>query len=91
MVDAMYTDDVHDPAEVYRRGEAEIPDDQFLESAIVSSDPEKHVERIRELEEMGATVVGLMNVSGNAPLEALRVYGRDVLPQVRSRAFPVST
>jgi coenzyme F420-dependent glucose-6-phosphate dehydrogenase len=90
MVDAMYTDDVHDPAEVYRRGEAEIPDEEFLESAIVSSDPEKHVERIRELEEMGATIVGLMNVSGNAPLEALRVYGGEVLPQLRRRAFPVS-
>lgn len=91
MVDAMYTDDVHDPAEVYRRGEAEISDDEFLGSAIVSSDPEKHVERIGELEDMGATIVGLMNVSGRAPLEALRVYGRDVLPNVRSRAFPVST
>jgi coenzyme F420-dependent glucose-6-phosphate dehydrogenase len=82
MVDEMYTDDIHDPAEIYRRGEAEISDDELLENAIVSSDPQKHIERIRQLEEMGATIVGLMNVSGKAPLEALRVYGRDVLPQL---------
>jgi coenzyme F420-dependent glucose-6-phosphate dehydrogenase len=84
MVDAMYTDDVHDPAEIYRRGEAEIPDDELLANAIVSSDPQTHVERIGQLEKMGATIVGLMNVSGNAPIEALHVYGRDVLPALRS-------
>lgn len=83
MVDEMYTDDVHDPAEIFRRGDAEISDDDFLESAIVSSEPEKHVERIRQLEEMGATVVGLMNVSGRAPVEALGVYGREILPRLR--------
>jgi coenzyme F420-dependent glucose-6-phosphate dehydrogenase len=84
LVDAAYTDDIHDPAEIQRRGAAEISDDEFLESAIVSSDPQNHVERIAQLEEMGATIVGLMNVSGAAPLEALRVYGRDVLPALRA-------
>ncbi len=83
MVDEMYTDDLHDPAEIHRRGEAEISDEAFVANAIVSSDPDTHVERIRELEELGATIVGLMNVSGRAPLDALRVYGTEVLPQLR--------
>ena len=83
-VDANYTDDVSDPAEIYRRGEEEISDEDWAESAIVSSDTAVHVERIRELEQLGATVVALMNISGRAPLEALRVYGREVLPQLRA-------
>jgi coenzyme F420-dependent glucose-6-phosphate dehydrogenase len=42
--------------------------------SIVSSDPEHHVERIREIEKMGATVVCLQNGSGADPLGALRTY-----------------
>ena len=35
------------------------------------------------MEELGATAVVLTNVSGSAPLEAVRVYGREVLPKLR--------
>jgi coenzyme F420-dependent glucose-6-phosphate dehydrogenase len=38
------------------------------------------VERIREIEELGATVVCLQNGSGAAPERALEVYGESVLP-----------
>ncbi|MBV8257493.1 MAG: LLM class flavin-dependent oxidoreductase [Actinobacteria bacterium] len=84
MVDAHYTDDVHDPAQVYRNGEEQVPDAMFKAQVIVSSDPQAHVQRIRMLEKLGATTIVLMNVSGADPHEALRVYGRDVLPALRS-------
>jgi hypothetical protein len=51
---------------------------------IASSDPSTHVKRIRMLERLGATTVALMNVSGTDPHEALRVYGREVLPTLRA-------
>ena len=65
------------------RAEREISDEEFRESVIVSSDPDEHVERIKELEALGATIVVLMNVSGAAPEEAVRVYGEHVLPALR--------
>jgi hypothetical protein len=37
-------------------------------------------ERIRQVEELGATVVCLQNGSGADPLGALRTYGEKVLP-----------
>jgi coenzyme F420-dependent glucose-6-phosphate dehydrogenase len=52
-------------------------------SLIISPDPDEHVERIREIQTLGATAVVLMNVSAAAPLEAVRVYGREVLPKLR--------
>jgi hypothetical protein len=40
-------------------------------------------QRIREIEETGATVVCLQNASGADPLRALEVYGERVLPILR--------
>lgn len=54
-----------------------------MESYIVSSDPEHHVERIREVQGLGATVVCLQNASGSDPLGALRTYRESVLPALR--------
>ena len=79
-VDDYFTDDWHDPQAMYERGEREVSDEAFKESYIVSSDPEQHVERIREVERLGATVVCLQNGSGSAPERALEVYGESVLP-----------
>jgi coenzyme F420-dependent glucose-6-phosphate dehydrogenase len=83
LVDEFYTEDWHDPEEMQRHAQATVSDEQFLDSFIVSPDPDEHVERIREVERLGATCVVLMNVSGAAAVEALRVYGRDVLPKLR--------
>jgi coenzyme F420-dependent glucose-6-phosphate dehydrogenase len=83
MVDAHYTDDVHDPAEIFRRGEEEISDDDLAQQVICSSDAGTHVRRIRELEKLGATTVVLMNVSGADPHAALRFYGDSVLPALK--------
>jgi coenzyme F420-dependent glucose-6-phosphate dehydrogenase len=83
-IDDYFTDDWHDPKAMYERAEKEISDDEFKESYIVSSDPEQHVERIREIEQLGATVVCLQNGSGAAPEQALEVYGNSVLPALAS-------
>jgi coenzyme F420-dependent glucose-6-phosphate dehydrogenase len=74
-IDDYFTDDWHDPKAMY-----EISDDEFRESYIISSDPKQHVERIREIKQLGATVVCLQNGSGSAPEQALEVYGKSVLP-----------
>jgi coenzyme F420-dependent glucose-6-phosphate dehydrogenase len=78
-----FTDDWHDPRAMYERGEAEVSDEEFKQSYIVSSDPQHHIERIREIEKLGATVVCLQNGSGAAPERALEVYGDSVLPALR--------
>lgn len=78
-----FTDDWHDPRAMYERAEREIADDDFTQAYIVSSNPEHHAERVREVERLGATVVCLQNGSGAAPEQALRVYGDEVLPALR--------
>ncbi len=41
------------------------------------------MERIREVEQLGATIVCLQNASGADPLGALRTYGERVLPALK--------
>ena len=81
--DDHYTRDWHKPQEMYEHGEQEMSDEEFAQNAIVGSDPQQHVERLRELEEMGATVIVLQNNSGADPLRAIEVYGEQVLPALR--------
>jgi coenzyme F420-dependent glucose-6-phosphate dehydrogenase len=83
LVDAHYTDDVHDPAQIYRNGEEQVPDEEFTKQVICSADSQTHVKRIEALQKLGATVVTLMNVSGADPHAALRFYGEHVLPELR--------
>jgi coenzyme F420-dependent glucose-6-phosphate dehydrogenase len=78
-----FTDDWHDPKAMYERGEEQVSDDELKEALIVGSDPDVHVERVREIEAMGATTVALMNVSGADPRAALGVYRDRVLPALR--------
>jgi coenzyme F420-dependent glucose-6-phosphate dehydrogenase len=75
-----YTDDWHDPPKMYEEGERQFSDDDLKEKLIISSDPDAHVERIREAERLGATTMALMNVSGADPHRAIEVYGSKVLP-----------
>jgi coenzyme F420-dependent glucose-6-phosphate dehydrogenase len=79
-----FTDDWHDPKAMYEKAESEVSDEDFKESYILSSDPEHHAERIREIEKMEPTIVCLQNASGKDPHTALRVYGDKVLPALRS-------
>jgi coenzyme F420-dependent glucose-6-phosphate dehydrogenase len=81
--DDHYTRDWHKPQEMYEHGEQAMSDEEFAQNAIVGADPAHHVERLRELEEMGATVIVLQNNSGADPLRAIEVYGEQVLPALR--------
>jgi coenzyme F420-dependent glucose-6-phosphate dehydrogenase len=78
-----FTDDWHDPQAMYEKAEREVSDEEFKQSYIIGTDPELHVERIREVEQLGATVVCLQNGSGSDPLGALRTYSEHVLPALR--------
>jgi coenzyme F420-dependent glucose-6-phosphate dehydrogenase len=77
-----YTDDWHDPKAMYERGAEQVSDEALKEAMIISADPDAHVARIREVEEMGATTVALMNNSGVDPHAAIEIYGRSVLPRL---------
>ena len=81
--DEFFTDDWHDPGAMYERGEQQVSDDELREALIIGSDPDLHVERVREIEALGATTVALMNVSGADPRRALEVYRDRVLPALR--------
>ena len=83
LVDEHYTDDIADPAQIYRNGEEKVSDEELAAQVICSSDPDTHVKRITALEKLDPTVVVLMNISGADPHAALRVYGERVLPALR--------
>jgi coenzyme F420-dependent glucose-6-phosphate dehydrogenase len=78
-----YTENWHTPAEMYAHAEAQISDEDLKRSLIIGSDPELHVERIRQMVDLGATIVSLQNASGAAPVRAVEVYGESVLPALR--------
>ena len=82
-VDEFFTDDWHEPGRMHEHAQSKVGDDEYRESFIVSADPDEHAERIRRIEELGATTVVLMNVSGADPLAAIETYGEHVLPALR--------
>jgi coenzyme F420-dependent glucose-6-phosphate dehydrogenase len=82
-----YREDWHDPAAMLEHAEQQISDQELREAMIIAADPETHAERIREVEGMGATIVALMNNSGEAPLDSVAVYRREVLPKLRAEAY----
>jgi coenzyme F420-dependent glucose-6-phosphate dehydrogenase len=85
-LDEVYRDDLHDPAEMLAKAEAEVSDEQFAkEGFIVSADPSEHVERIRQLEAIHeATTTLVLQGIGADPLGSIRRYGEHVLPALRS-------
>jgi coenzyme F420-dependent glucose-6-phosphate dehydrogenase len=78
-----YRDDWHDPRAMYEHGERQVSDQELREAMIIAADPAQHVERIRQVEELGATTVALMNNSGADPHAAIDTYAREVLPRLR--------
>jgi coenzyme F420-dependent glucose-6-phosphate dehydrogenase len=78
-----YTDDWHTPREMYEHGERELDDEEFAQNIIAASDPPEIQERLRELEQLGATVVVLQNNSAADPERAIEVIGSEVLPALR--------
>ena len=81
--DDFYTDDWHDPRAMQEHAAATVTDEELKEALIVSADPDEHVERIKEVEQLGATAVALMNVSGADPHGAIATYRDHVLPRLR--------
>ena len=78
-----YRDDWHDPGAMYEEGARQVSDEDLKQAFIISSDPEVHVERLREVEKLGATIVVAMNNSGADPHGAIETYREHVLPALR--------
>jgi coenzyme F420-dependent glucose-6-phosphate dehydrogenase len=83
LVDEHYTDPVFRPAEIHANGE-QVSDRIFEAMGILSADPAVHVRKIKAMQQLGATAIVLMNVSGAEPHGTLRVYGEQVLPRLRA-------
>jgi coenzyme F420-dependent glucose-6-phosphate dehydrogenase len=82
LVEEHFTDDVHDTATIRSNGE-NVSDRLFQTMGIVSSDPKTHARKLKAIEQLGATAIVVMNVSGADPLGMLRTYGQHVLPELR--------
>ena len=81
----LYREDIHDQGEMQRRADEAMSDEEFAkEGFIVASDPGEHVERIREIERIGADAVCLQLIGQADPLGTLRTYGETVLPALRT-------
>jgi coenzyme F420-dependent glucose-6-phosphate dehydrogenase len=77
-----YVDDWHDPKAMQEHAAKQVSDEELRESLIIATDPAEHVERIREVEKLGATIVALMNNSGADPHGAIETYRSSVLPRL---------
>lgn len=83
-LDEVYLTDLHDPAEMTEKAHAQMSDERFAkEGFIIAADPEEHVERIREMQGIGATVVCLQLIGDADPMGSIERYGREVLPALR--------
>jgi len=61
-----------------------MSDEEFAhEGFLVGGDPEEHVSRLREMLELGPTVVCLQGIGDADPLGSIRRYGDEVLPALR--------
>jgi coenzyme F420-dependent glucose-6-phosphate dehydrogenase len=81
-----YTDDWHRPRAMYEHGEQVMGDTEFAQNIIAASEPEAVQERLRELEQLGASVIVLQNNSSADPARAIEVLGGEVLPALRRSA-----
>jgi coenzyme F420-dependent glucose-6-phosphate dehydrogenase len=78
-----YTDDWHRPQEMYEHGEREVADEEFAGNIVAGSDPDAVAERLRELEQLGGTVITVQNNSAANAERAIEVLGGQVLPALR--------
>ena len=78
-----YTADWHELQKMYEHGEREIGDEEFAQSIVAASDPEALQARLRELEQLGGTVITLQNNSGAHAERAIELIGGEVLPALR--------
>ena len=79
----VYKEEIPDPTDMLARADDEVSDEAFAkEGFLIGADPEEQTERIREMEQAGATVVCLQCI-GADPLGSIRRYGEHVLPALR--------
>ena len=80
----VYKEDIHDPAAMERRAQAEVSDEEFAkEGFMVGADPAEHVERLRDLQGLGGTVLCLQLIGADEAVASIERYGREVLPALR--------
>jgi len=81
----LYLEDIADQEDMQRRADEQMTDEQFAkEGFLVGSDTDEHVNRIREMEQAGATVICLQLIGQADPMGSIRTYGEKVLPALRS-------
>ena len=81
----VYKDPLHDPAEMLAKADDQMSDEEFAhEGFLVGADAGEHVERIREMQGVGATVVSLQLIGNEDPMGSIRRYGEEVLPKLRT-------
>jgi alkanesulfonate monooxygenase SsuD/methylene tetrahydromethanopterin reductase-like flavin-dependent oxidoreductase (luciferase family) len=68
---------------MYEHGEQEMGDEEFAQNIVAASDPEEIRDRLRELEQLGASVIVLQNNSAGNTDRAIEVLGEAVLPALR--------
>jgi len=80
----LYLDDIADQQDMQRRADEQMSDEQFAKDGfLIGADPAEHVERIRDMERAGATVICLQLIGRADPLGSIRTYGEQVLPVLR--------
>lgn len=80
----LYLEDIADQEDMQRRADEQMSDEEFAKQGfLVGSDPDEHIERIREMERAGATAICLQLIGRADPLGSIRTYGERVLPVLR--------
>src|SRR3954470_9068523 len=80
----VYTEDIHDPAEMSRMADERLSDEEFAhEGFLVGADAGEHAARLREMLALGPTVVCLQGIGDADAVGSIRRYGAKVLPELR--------
>ncbi len=71
------------PSDVQSRAEKEIPLEEVLKDWAVSTDPQIHLNAIKELADKGATHI-ILHVASPNQQEVIDFFGREVLPTIQT-------
>jgi coenzyme F420-dependent glucose-6-phosphate dehydrogenase len=83
----VYRDDIASPEEMQRLADEQMTDEEFAkEGFIIGSDLDEHVQRIRQIGDIGGNVTCLQLIGDADPLGSIRAYGEHVLPALRGGA-----
>lgn len=82
-----FREDWHEPVAMHEYAKEQVSDEDLRRAMIVSSDPNEHAERLREVEQLGATVLCVQNASGADPAGAFEIYRKEVLPKLKAGQY----